>query len=394
MNKGIATLYAIAQKKERILIGLMSGTSLDGLDIALCKCTGNGYETDIALLQFETMPYENSFLQQLQKSCFVPNISLEQLTLLNKQIALEHAAMVQQFLAKYHINKTRVDAIASHGQTIYHAPAIQHENKVGNATLQLGDGDIIAVKTGMITISDFRQKHIAAGGAGAPLVTYGDILLTGHILEDVILLNIGGIANFTYISANKKNITFSDAGPGNTLMNQWMQQHYHQNYDADGAVAAKGIVNKKLLNYWLQHSFFAADFPKTTGPETFNCSFIEDAVNALQLYISNDDVMATLNYLTAKSIAIAVNNIANQKAAKIYVSGGGVHNRLLMQHLQTIMPQHTILPSDEIGIHAAAKEAMLFALLANETLAGNPNIFENIHTNLPAISMGKISLPY
>ena len=229
MHSNIQKLYDIANKPCRLIIGLMSGTSLDGLDIALCSIEGNGVNTKLHLLNFETIPYLDDFKSEIRTIFSRKQIDLEKLCLLNPWIALQHAQMINTCLQKWNIKNTEVDLIASHGQTIYHAPQRLHQQqKFGNATLQIGDGDHIAVATGIITISDFRQKNIAAGGEGAPLAVYGDYLIFGKSGEDRVLLNIGGIANFTYLPGVNENekILCSDIGPGNTLMDAYIQEQF------------------------------------------------------------------------------------------------------------------------------------------------------------------------
>src|SRR6202007_1935544 len=181
----------------------------------------------------------------------------------------------------WNLHPDEVDLVASHGQSIYHAPKLLHQREgFGNATLQIGDGDQLAVSTGIITISDFRQKHIAAGGEGAPLAVYGDYFIFSKKGENRIILNIGGIANFTYLPGDldAKNIFSTDTGPGNTLMDAYMQLHFQLSFDKDAAVASRGMINEELLKELMQNSFFEKGFPKTTGPELFNLSYLENAI--------------------------------------------------------------------------------------------------------------------
>ena len=396
MNKHIDQLYQIAQKKNRIIIGLMSGTSLDGLDIALCKMEGSGKHTKVQLQQFISMPYDEACKQKVRAVFSKEQINLQQLTLLHKWMGCLHADLINEALSKWKLNSGDIDIIASHGQSIYHAPLQLHgDAAMGNATLQIADADQIAVRTGIITLSDFRQKHIAAGGEGAPLAAYGDYLLFKEDDWDVVLLNIGGISNFTWLPRQKRDIFSTDIGPGNTLMDAWMQQQFDgRHYDKDAAVALTGSMQPQLLTALKQHPFFSAPFPKTTGPELFNRAFIDAAIHAsgVDAY-SPQDVMATLNYLTAVTIAEAIQTL-NLDAFKLYVSGGGIHNPLLMETLQLLLPGARFCPTMEKGIAPDAKEAVLFAILANETLAGNAaESFTHSGKNFPAINMGKISLP-
>ncbi len=269
MFTDLEKLFFVSQKTERKIIGLMSGTSLDGLDVALCSFSGNGLRTKIKLLQFETVAFDDDFKNEIKQVFSKKNIAFEKLCLLHPWVALKHAAVINGCLKKWNISKEDIDIIASHGQTVYHAPKSLHkQQKFGNATLQIGDGDHLAVATGITTISDFRQKHIAAGGEGAPLAVYGDYLIFGKHGENRILLNIGGIANFTFLpgSMNSAEIFSTDTGSGNTLMDALMQQHFAGKYfDENAAVAQKGIINTVLLQTLKEHSFFYNLFQKLQG---------------------------------------------------------------------------------------------------------------------------------
>lgn len=229
MNRNISKLYAVAQKKSRNVIGLMSGTSLDGLDVALCEITGHGFQTKLLVKNFVTIKYDDDFRNEVLSVFSKNQVDLQRLTLLNGWIGVKHAEMINNCLQIWKIHPGSIDLIASHGQTVYHAAKNFHKlDKFGNGTLQIGDADHIAVKTGIITIGDFRQKHIAAGGEGAPLAVYGDCILFSKKDEDRILLNIGGIANLTSLPGNVKNamIFCTDIGPGNTLMDACIQKHF------------------------------------------------------------------------------------------------------------------------------------------------------------------------
>jgi anhydro-N-acetylmuramic acid kinase len=397
MHKNIEKLYSIAQKHKRNIIGLMSGTSVDGLDVALCTLTGNGLDTKIEIIRFETVPYNQTYRENVASIFSKQQVNLEDVCLINEWIGIEHGTIINNCLQQWNIDKTEIDIIASHGQTIYHAPKRMHQKEqFSNATLQIGDGDHIAVTTGIITISDFRQKHIAAGGEGAPLAVYGDYFIFGKLGENRIMLNIGGIANFTYLPANMKidEIFSTDIGPGNTIMDAYCKQFFNCNYDADAAIALKGIVNEALLEALLKNDFLNAEFPKTTGPELFNLHYLTNAQEQSNTTtISNVDVMATLNKFSAICIANAVQkSIPNQSNYVIYSSGGGMHNPLLMQHLNILLPNATFLTTSDLNINPDAKEAVLFAILANETLVGS-NTINSSKKEIPNVSMGKISFP-
>ena len=399
MNPNIERLTTIANKRKRLIIGLMSGTSLDGLDIALCSIEGSGLDSKLELLQFETVAYSDDFKKEIKTIFARKHIKLEKLCLLHPWIALQQAGFINDCLEKWNISSATIDLIASHGQTIYHAPLTLHrQEKFGNATLQIGDGDHMAVATGIITVSDFRQKHIAAGSEGAPLAAYGDYLLFGKKGEDRILLNIGGISNFTYLPASMEitRILCTDAGPGNTLMDAFMQQEFPGKYFDENAVLAKqGRVNDDLLLALKEDTFFNLPFPKTTGPELFNLEYINEARQISNTNtISVADTMATLNKFTADMIVVAINKcLQSKKGCKIFCSGGGGRNPLLLQHLKEQLLGYSLHSTAELGIPSDAKEAVLFAILANECVCGDPSFFGKGMTGMPAVSMGKISFP-
>jgi len=397
MNKHLLKLQQIATAEKRTIIGLMSGTSLDGLDVALCEFQNAGIETKIKTVHFKTISYTPDFKAELRSISSQPLVDLQKVTLLNAYIGNYFAELILKCLKEWGIKPADVDLIASHGQTIFHAPISIHGLKqYPNATLQIGDADHIAVKTGIITLSDFRQKHIAAGGEGAPLAVYGDYLLLSSLTESRILLNIGGIANFTFLPAGKESdlIFSSDVGPGNTIMDQFVQKNYKgMFYDEDSKLALAGTVNQKLLIALLDTPFFNFDFPKTTGPELFSLKYLNDAIEQSgQQNISNEDVLATLSEFTAQGIAMAIKKcLPTDQNFKIYVSGGGMHNPLLIKKITAYL-NCEIKSTDDLELNPDAKEAILFALLANECIAGEKPAYKN-RPEMPAISMGKISLP-
>ncbi|MCA5006600.1 anhydro-N-acetylmuramic acid kinase [Sphingobacterium bovistauri] len=397
MNSQIAKLYEIGKKNNRLILGLMSGTSLDGLDIALCKISNSGIETKLELLKFDTLDYDDEFRIYIRRIFAKKDISQQDLSGINAYVGIIHANLINTALRKWEITANDIDLIASHGQTVYHAPQILTKDyTLPNSTLQIGDGDHIAVNTGIITISDFRQKHIAAGGEGAPLAAYGDYLLFTDRTQHRILLNIGGISNFTFLpnSSTELKSFATDLGPGNTIMNQYMKKYFDVEMDIDALVAQKGNVHQGLLIALLEEEFLSHNFPKTTGPELFNLAYLEDKQRASNsLNLSKEDVMATLNAFSAEAIVAGILKVSsNLENVGIYVSGGGLHNPLLMQNIQKGLPNMLVTSIDEIGVNPDAKEACLFAILANETVAGSPDNVNSIKDS-PAVCMGKICLP-
>lgn len=397
MKEHIKKLHEIAFQKSRRIIGLMSGTSLDGLDVALCKIEGSGLETVLELERFTTIPYAEPFRDEIRKIFAKREIDFQQLCLLNPFIGTTHGEMVLNCLKDWNIPGADIDLIASHGQTVFHAPKKQHKLAgFPNATLQIGDGDHIAVKTNIITISDFRQKHIAAGGEGAPLAVYGDYYLFSKNGENRILLNMGGIANFTFLPATLDATTVftTDTGPGNTLIDAYTRRFYHKPFDENGQIASTGKVNDALLETLKSLAFFRQSFPKTTGPEVFNFDYVETAIQKSKLpSLSRQDIIATLTRLSADTISDAIKSVIQSgESYTVYASGGGAHNPVLMDAIREQLSSCPVKLIDELGVSGDAKEAVLFAVLANETVAGNQTHFGE-KEGVPGISMGKISFP-
>ena len=397
MNLSVNKLFSIAKKSKRKIIGLMSGTSLDGLDIALCLCSNSGLSTKVKVLNFTTIPYDHEFRQLVKRIFSKREVDLQQVCLLNEFIGIRHAEMILETLNKWEVDPQEIDLIASHGQTIFHAPKSLHGlANFPNATLQIGDGDHIAMKTGIITLSDFRQKHLAAGGEGAPLAVYGDYLIFSKAGENRVMLNIGGISNFTYLPGDKdmSKIFSTDVGPGNTLMDQFVQQNYRGlYYDHNATIASSGTINERLLNTLMDHPFFIADFPKTTGPELFSLTYLNKALLKSKLTkIDNADVLATLCRFSAHLIIAAFEECFKGQKLTVFMSGGGMHNPLLISHLKEGLPLIKFLTTNELKINPDAKEAVLFAVLANESVAGNAIDFGS-RQGVPSVCMGKISFP-
>jgi anhydro-N-acetylmuramic acid kinase len=410
MNHHLKKLYDLSISPSRVIIGLMSGTSLDGLDVALCRFQGSGITTQAKLLHFKTIPYAGIFKEELKSITFKPQVDLQKLTLLNAYVGTYHGTLILQCLEEWGFPAAEVDLIASHGQTIFHAPISNHHLKEWpNATLQIGDGDHLAVKTGIITLSDFRQKHIAAGGEGAPLAVYGDYLVFSSPDENRILLNIGGIANFTYLpSGRNADLVFStDVGPGNTMMDQYVQLNYPgMQYDENSVLASAGKIHEPLLKALLDDPFFDLPFPKTTGPELFNLPYLNAAIQSAGAEgATKEDILATLSEFTAIGIVNAIERSIAVLASKdeeagnpviipdfeIYLSGGGMHNPLLVSKLSEKLKKK-LRDTKALEIDPDAKEAILFALLANECITGGRLDFGS-RPGLPSVLMGKISLP-
>lgn len=381
MNKQLAKLSEIAQKPTRLIIGLMSGTSLDGLDIVLCECGENSVKTN----EFKTVEYDSKLRTRIAAIQSKETVSLREVTVLNTELAHLYADWVLEALKEWGVKNEEVDLIASHGQTIYHHPADEQ-----TSTLQIVDGDHIAYKTGIITISDFRQKHTAAGGQGAPLAALMDERLFRHQTKYRMLLNMGGIANFTWLPSRESGgeIITSDTGPANTLINEAMQKHFDKPFDEGGQIAASGTVHSELLKYLLLEPYFRKPFPKTTGQEDFNLTLVENLMEGYQIEVSPKDLIATLTKLTTKSIERAFDKIIGNQSYELFASGGGVHNAILMNGLKENLANADIKNFEELRMSADSKEAALMAFLGNASVIGDQFL-----VNEKKVDLGKISFP-
>jgi anhydro-N-acetylmuramic acid kinase len=343
-----------------IAIGLMSGTSLDGVDAVLVRIRPHRRSYTVDVLNFVTCPFEDGLLGRL-RAALPPNAgSVADVALLHHDLGVAFSRAAELAMAD-----TPVDYVASHGQTIWHAGE-------RHVTLQIGDPFIIREAMKATVCYDFRSADCAAGGHGAPLVPYVDALLLGSDEEDRVAVNIGGIANLTVIprGAGPYDVLAFDSGPGNMLIDAFVRSRTNgdMSFDRDGALGAGGNVNNAALESMLSDTYFALAPPKSTGRERFGAQFLEAHAKHLDA-LSLEDGAATLTALTAQSVASAIASVAPQRA-HVLVSGGGAHNRTLMSGIAERLPQMRVERSDVMDFHADAKEAIAFALLGYETLRG------------------------
>ena len=365
-------LEPILNKQERLVVGLMSGTSMDGVDAALVRINGHGLNTKIELIHFICLPYEPSLVQSLED--IISKGSTRQISQTNFTVGGAFAEAALAVIKGAGLSTSDIDLIGSHGQTIYHNPP---SSKKGVAsTTQIGELDVIAERTGITTIGDFRTRDVAAGGEGAPLVPYVDYLLFHKSGKVSIVQNVGGIANATVVTERIEDVIAFDTGPGNMLMNNVVSlaTNGEKRFDQDGRLASQGSVNKVLLEKLLSHPFFAKSPPKSTGAELFGKE------KASELYalvkekrISLNDLITTLLELTLESIAISYERFIFPKwnVSEVILSGGGARNPLFVKKLKKKIDHVKFSTSDDYGIPVEAKEAVAFAVLANELISGN-----------------------
>jgi anhydro-N-acetylmuramic acid kinase len=347
-----------------LYIGIMSGTSLDGIDISLIDIDPH---PSLINSHFVAMPTD--LKKRLLSLCSSGADEINRAALAEQEWARLAAEGVAQFLTDNKISAQQIRAIGSHGQTIRHEPAKQF-------TVQIGSPALLAELTGICVVSNFRQRDIAAGGQGAPLVPAFHEMLFSQQAKPCVVLNVGGFSNVTLLDEQQETSGF-DCGPGNVLMDAWIQHKKNKLFDKDGAWAASGTANKTLLEHMLLEPFFATQGPKSTGRELFNLAWLKHLL-AEQDAISDQDVQATLCEFTALTIAQAITQ-AQTHTKSVWVCGGGAHNQDLLKRLRRLMPSCTVASTDSIGISADWMEAMAFAWLAHCCLEGIPS-------NRPAVT--------
>ena len=371
----------LLKKDKKLVIGLMSGTSVDGIDAAIVEITGHGLETEVDLIAFETFPFPSGVSQRILALCQPDTGRVDDICEMNFYIGHLFAEAVKHILQKSGMRANAIALIGSHGQTIHHLPkdtSTDCNDSRYPSTLQVGEPAVIAHETGIPTIADFRVADMAAGGQGAPLVSYPDYLLFHDSVKTVGLLNIGGIANLTVLPANGTfdTVCAADTGPGNMCIDAVVSEitEAAEHYDKDGMRAAQGTPHQLLIDKWLKHPFFHLSPPKTTGREMFGHTYALKCLAGCRKYeLSANDCIATLTELTVQTIADYIERfITGQNPIDtLYVSGGGVHNRTIMRRLDELLEDTAVEPVDNSGISADAKEAIAFAILANETLHGH-----------------------
>lgn len=379
-------LLDIYEKQTRFIIGLMSGTSHDGVDAALVKITGSGINSKIKLVCHKHMPYPASFRHRIAS---LTDSKISDICRINFELGDYFAKAALYCAEQAGVKFTAIDAIASHGQTICHIPP--ELNRRG-ATLQIGESSVIARKTGLPVVSDFRVADMARGGHGAPLVPYADYIFFNKKGRVSAVQNIGGIANVTVVTPEIEDVFAFDTGPGNCLINDAMNLFFKKPYDKNGSVAKSGKVDGDILKVLCSHPYLSKKPPKSTGRELFGKDLLQGLLSRKR--IMPEDLIATLTHFTAYSIKNAYDRFipSKYKIHEIIISGGGSKNVCLVSLLKDLFKPVAIKLSDVYGIPSPAKEAMSFAILANETLSGNPSNLPNVTGASGKSVLGKITL--
>jgi len=380
MNK---KLHSLLQKKTRRIIGLLSGTSVDSIDAVLLRVFRSGLETKIKVEDFSTLEIPHKVRLAIFRNSDKGSAKIDEITRLNVIVGALFADAALKIMRKNKLTASTVDLIGSHGQTIHHLPEPKEfEGFRVKSTLQIGDPSVIANLTGVTTVGDFRIADCAVGGDGAPLVPFLDHILFTHKTINRILLNIGGISNLTVLPrrAPKKGVMAFDTGPGNMLIDGMMYHLFKKEYDKNGAIAKKGVVDTELFTYLLEDKIYRANPPKSTGREHYGMQFQKKILNRAK-GLNKNNIIRTVTEFTAYSIWYNYKQFIEPKTPvkELIVSGGGALNPVIMRSLKNYFSGAKVRKASDFGISTGNKEAVLFAILANECIEGNS-------ANMPAVT--------
>ena len=395
MNR-VGRLLHIAVKESRLVVGLMSGTSVDGIDAALVQIKGHGENSRVELIAFGSYPFPPELRAKVFRLFNPAEARIEAICQLDFLLGEVFAAAVERLLKDHGYANADVDLVASAGQTIWHDPQpvieeahvswIDHPIRT-RSTFAIGQSAVIAERTGIMTVGDLRVRDVAAGGHGAPLIAYADWVLLRDEKLGRCVQNIGGIGNVTYLppGARPEDVIAFDTGPGNMVIDALAEVATggRLNYDRDGALAAKGRMLPDLLEAWMDHAYFQKLPPKTTGRELFGVQFARRAMTEAH-GISIEDLIATATALTAESIASAYRDFVLPRGPidQVIIGGGGSQNPTLMKMLRDRLPGIAVVTHEHFSINGKAKEAIALAIIANDAIAG-------LNTNIPGATGGR-----
>lgn len=368
------------------MIGLMSGTSVDSIDAVLVEINGFGTSTKLKQWAFISYPYPKKYREFVLRNSLPGGSTVDTISQLNILMAHFFADAVHAVARKARVPLYKIDLIGSHGQTVHHIPLDRKLfGKKIHSTLQLGDPSTIAKLTGIPTVGNFRAADMALGGQGAPLVPYFDYLVFRSPAKNRVLLNIGGIANITLLKKNcsTNDIIAFDTGPGNMIIDAAAKKLYGKEFDTNGDIARRGNIVLSELRKLMSHKYFSRPLPKSTGREMFGKKFVEQIMRRCKNK-KKEDILATVTEFTALSIFEQYNRFAKSTLGKtqldeVIVSGGGAFNKTLLDSLRRYFFPARILQSVDAGIDGDAKEALCFAVLANETIHEQP-------ANVPSVT--------
>lgn len=390
-------LRELTEKESRLVIGIMSGTSADGVDAALCRISGSGTELKLQQLGFYFMPFEDDVRREILRLAGGGSAAAADFCRMNFRLGQLYTEAALRLCESMGLKPGDIDLIGSHGQTFWHIP--RDEEYLGasfKSTLQLGECSVLAEAFGCPVVGDFRVRDVAADGLGAPLVPYSEFLIYRRKDSCIALQNIGGIGNITCLPADctLEDVFAFDTGPGNMVMDAVYARITNGEYrwDEGGAFAAKGTPDEELLRLMMDDEYVLRKPPKTTGREYFGPEYTNRVISmARSRGLSDEDLMATVTAFTARTIAYSVRHFLPAVPSLLVVGGGGSMNGTLMDMIRRELPECTVLTNEELSYDSAAKEAVAFAVLANETVFGRCGNVPSVTGAKHGVVMGKIS---
>ena len=391
------SLPDILSKDERLVIGLMSGTSLDGMDAALVRLKGHGLKTETQLLSFISIPYSTEERQHILQLVAGETGGSRILSQFNFWLGQRCLEACMEVCRQASVSSDQIDLVGSHGQTVFHIPvAEEYLGRPVASTFQLGEASVIAEGMGCPVVSDFRVRDMAAGGQGAPLVPYSEFLLYRSEKQHVGLQNIGGIGNITVLprECSMDQVYAFDTGPGNMVIDQVVSRLTggKLKWDENGEMAARGTVSQELLGWMLKDPYLQKEPPKTTGRELYGAAYVDQLLNeAEKLGLATESIVATVTRFTAECIGLSWERFCTEKPELLIVGGGGAHNAALMEMIRQRLPAVRVVTNEDIGLNSDAKEAIAFAIMANECIFGGSNNVPGVTGARHPVIMGKIS---
>jgi anhydro-N-acetylmuramic acid kinase len=391
-------LIKLSKKRKKLVIGLMSGTSLDGIDASLVEIKNSGVKTKFKELYFKSYPFPQKLRDIIHENSLAGRGTVDQICELNILLGMLYAKAVENLCREYGIEVSDIDLIGSHGQTIHHLP--NPKRILGNevrATLQIGDAAVISKLTGVVCVGDFRTGDMALGGQGAPLVPYFDYIAFGSNRTNRALLNIGGIANVTLLKKKCKleDVIAFDTGPGNMMIDYLMKKLFRRKFDKYGATAFRGTVNRKLFDKLIRlDRFLDIEPPKSTGREFYNQEFIDKILNGFS-DLKKVDIIRTFSEYTSYAVFYNYQKFLRPECEinELLVSGGGANNKYLITSLQHYFGNRVrVRTIDSKLMSSDSKEAICFAILANETISENAANIPRVTGASASTILGKICL--
>ncbi|MDO4873011.1 MAG: anhydro-N-acetylmuramic acid kinase AnmK [Carnobacterium sp.] len=377
-----------------LAVGLMSGTSLDGVDTVLCEISGQDESTKVKQLYFKTYDIPESLRTKIRKCCSRELIPVDLICSLNFELGYLFADAVKSLCKDANVKLEDLSFIASHGQTIFHIPKA-YDDYVPS-TLQIGEAAIIANECKSKVISNFRVMDMAVGGEGAPLVPYSETLLYSEENQAVALQNIGGIGNVTVLpkKGDTKKVIAFDTGPGNMMIDEAVRTFYGKKYDTDGYYARQGNLIPSLAAELKEHPYFNLEIPKTTGREMFGEHFTKSILEKYHSCEPND-LIHTFTWFTAYSIAYHYKKylISEYGLKKCIIGGGGAYNSYLLELIRNEIPEVTVMTQEEHGFSSEAKEALAFVILGNQTYHRSPSNVPSATGAKKSVILGQITYP-